>query len=70
MEEKSPFVWIFAVVSALLIGFGAGWWYGDKKGYDRGLDDAAKASAESPAIKVDTGYKNPFEDVNLNPFKK
>ena len=69
MEEKSQSFWIFAVVFSLLIGLVAGWWYGNKTGYDRGLNDAAKASAETPAVKIDTGYKNPFENVNLNPFK-
>lgn len=70
MEENSKLLWIFAIIIALAIGAASGYYYGDKTGYDRGLTDAAKISAESPAIKVDTGYKNPFEDVNLNPFKK
>lgn len=70
MEEKSSILWIFAIVVALLLGIGGGYWYGNKVGYDRGLNDAAKASAGAPAVKVDTGYKNPFDKVNLNPFKK
>ncbi len=70
MENDKSFLWIFAVILALLLGALGGWWYGNKVGYDRGLTDAAKASAEVPAVKVDTGYKNPFEKVNLNPFKK
>lgn len=70
MEEKNPMMWIFTAIIALILGAVGGYWYGDKVGYDRGLNDAAKISTESPAIKVDTGYKNPFENVNLNPFKK
>lgn len=70
MEEKSPLVWIFAIIISIILGAAGGYYYGSKIGYDKGLTDAAKISAESPAIKVDTGYKNPFEDVNLNPFKK
>lgn len=70
MENDKSFIWIFAVISALILGALSGWWYGDKTGYDRGLTDAAKISAASPAVKVNTGYKNPFENVNLNPFKK
>lgn len=70
MEEKNPMMWIFAAIVALILGAVGGYWYGDKVGYDRGVTDAAKASAQAPAIKVDTGYKNPFENVNLNPFKK
>ncbi len=70
MEEKSPLLWVFAIVLALLLGSFGGWWYGNKIGYDRGLTDAAKIQSVGTQIKVDTGYKNPFEKVNLNPFKK
>lgn len=70
MEEKSSLLWVFAIIIALVLGVASGYYYGNKKGYDRGLTDAAKALAETPAVKVDTGYKNPFEKVNLNPFKK
>lgn len=70
MEEKSSLFWIFAIVISIILGAAGGYYYGNKVGYDKGLTDAAKISAESPTIKIDTGYKNPFEDVNLNPFKK
>ena len=74
MEEKSPLIWVFALVVALLLGCGAGYWYGnkvgDKNGYDRGFTDAAKIQAGATKVQVDTGYKNPYENVNLNPFKK
>lgn len=69
MEEKNPMMLVFAAIVSLILGAVGGYWYGDKVGYDRGLTDAAKASAEAPAVKVDTGYKNPFDKVNLNPFK-
>lgn len=69
-EQKSPLLWIFAVILALILGIGGGWWYGNKKGYDKGFDDAVKSQSAETKIKVDTGYKNPFEGVNLNPFKK
>ena len=65
-----------SLVSLLLVvvavaAFYFGYWRGDKGGYDRGLTDAAKiqSGAAETEIKVDTGYKNPYEGVNLNPFK-
>ena len=71
MQGKQMMVLLFAV--ALVVGVAVGYWYGnkngDKKGYDRGLSDAAKVQAALPKVKVDTGYKNPYEGVNLNPFK-
>lgn len=70
MEEKSPLLWTFAIILALLLGALGGWWYGNKVGYDKGFTDAVKAQSAQTGIKVDTGYKNPFEKVNLNPFKK
>lgn len=74
MEENSKLFWIVAVIIALAVGAVGGYYYGDKngdkKGYDRGLTDAAKAQAGQTGVKVDTGYKNPFEGVKLNPFKK
>ena len=61
---------ILLFVVGLVIGATVGYWYGDKKGYDRGLTDAAKIQAKQPEVKVNAGYKNPYEGVNLNPFKK
>ena len=73
MEEKIPFIWIFAIIIALVLGASGGYWYGnkvgDKSGYDRGLADAAKIQSGETQVKIDTGYKNPFENVKLNPFK-
>ena len=72
MQGKQITVLLFVV--ALVLGAMVGYWYGnkngDKKGYDRGLTDAAKVQAEVPQVKIDAGYKNPYEGVNLNPFKK
>lgn len=70
MEEKSPIIWISAILIALIVGAAAGYYYGDKKGYDRGITDAAKAQAGQTGVEINTGYKNPFEGLNLNPFKK
>ena len=64
--NKSYLIIMVVVVVAALYG---GYWYGDKKGYDRGLTDAAKIQAGKTGVQVDTGYKNPYEGVNLNPFK-
>lgn len=65
--SKSSF--LVLVVVALVVFYG-GYWLGNKKGYDNGLTDAAKIqSGAQPEVKVDTGYKNPYEGVNLNPFK-
>lgn len=58
------------MVVAAVAAFYGGYWYGGKTGYDKGLTDAAKIqSGAQPKVKVDTGYKNPYEGVNLNPFK-
>ena len=62
---------LIVIAAAALYG---GYWYGDNNGYDRGYDagltDAAKIEAgQEPEVKVDTGYKNPYEGVNLNPFR-
>ena len=46
----------------------AGYWYGDKKGYDRGFSDAVQVQSQE-SLQVDTGYENPFEGVQFNPFK-
>ena len=66
MSKSSIFLFLVVVAAAALYG---GYWYGDKKGYDRGLTDAVKIQAGQTGVKVDTGYKNPYEGVNLNPFK-
>lgn len=64
---KSTFIIMLVVVAVVTLY--AGYLYGSKKGYDRGLTDAAKAQSAETPIKIDSGYKNPFEGVNLNPFK-
>ena len=66
---QHPSLWITIVV-ALVIGGLVGYWYGGKRGYDRGLTDAARIqSGAETEVRVDTGYKNPYEGVNLNPFR-
>lgn len=66
--SKPAFAILLVVVA--VVALYAGYLYGNKRGYDRGLTDAAKAQAAAQTkIKVDSGYKNPFEGVNLNPFK-
>ena len=35
MEEKSPLLWIFAVIVAVLLGLGGGYYYGNKMGYQK-----------------------------------
>ena len=64
--NKSYLIIMVVVAAAALYG---GYFYGDKKGYDRGLADAVKIQAGKTGVRVDTGYKNPYEGVNLNPFK-
>lgn len=71
MSKGPIFLLLVVIVLAALYG---GYWYGDKKGYDRGYDngltDAARIQSGAEAeVQVDTGYKNPYEGVNLNPFK-
>ena len=67
-------VFLIVVVVAVVALYG-GYWYGGRQGYDKGYDsgltDAARVQteAEGAEVKIDTGYTNPYEDVNLNPFK-
>ncbi len=69
MSKSLVFLLLVVVVVAVAM-FYFGYWYGDKGGYDRGLTDAAKIqSGTGTEVKVDTGYKNPYEGVNLNPFR-
>ncbi len=69
MEQKSPLFWVFAVVIALLLGIGVGWWYGNKLGYTKGkVDGRAQAQAEA-ANPFKQNPANPLESLKLNPFK-
>lgn len=69
LNYMSKLTFLVLVVVALAAFYG-GFWFGEKNGYDKGLTDAAKIqSGAQPEVKVDTGYKNPYEGVNLNPFK-
>lgn len=69
MLNGKDFAIILIVMAAAALYLG--YWYGDKKGYDRGFSDAVKAQAQSQetGAQVDTGYQNPFEGVKFNPFK-
>ncbi|MBI4920035.1 hypothetical protein HY838_01980 [Candidatus Azambacteria bacterium] len=76
MEEKSPLLWIFAVIAALLLGLGGGYYYGDKIGYKKAQADA-KAIAEAEAKKAaeaanpfKSAATNPLENVTANPLEK
>jgi len=83
MEEKSPLLWIFAVVVAVLLGLGGGYYYGHKVGYNKAQADAtavAEAEAQKAAEAVnpfksaganplDKVTGNPLESIKLNPFK-
>ncbi len=67
-ENKSPLLWIFAIVLALLLGVGGGWWYGNKVGYARAQADA-KVAAEAGAKKA-AEAANPFKTAETNPLEK
>jgi len=65
--NKDTLIILIVLVAAALY---AGYWYGNKQGYDRGFSDAVRAQAgEQAGVPVDTGYENPFEGVKFNPFK-
>ena len=83
MEENSPLIWIFAVVVALLLGLGGGYFYGNKIGYQKAQTDA-KSAAEAESKKaaeaanpfkqaganpLENVTTNPLENVKFNPFK-
>ena len=65
MSKDAVIILIIVAAAALY----AGYWYGDKKGYDRGFSDAVQAQSQETGAQVDTGYQNPFEGVKFNPFK-
>ena len=82
MDKK---MWVFIVLT-LIIGLGAGWWYGDTAGYKRG-DEAGykRAEADVKTLQEEFAKKageaaakaaNPFQAVNplgtveANPFEK
>lgn len=83
MEENPPFIWIFAIIMALILGVGGGYYYGNKIGYQKAQADvksAAEAEAKKAAEAVnpfksagtnplDKITSNPLESVKLNPFK-
>ena len=78
--EKSPLLWVFAIILALLLGLGGGYWYGNKIGHQKGLADAAvqdlqkAAEAANPFSQksvnpLENVKTNPFESFKFNPFK-
>ena len=67
MNIRNTIIILIVVAGAALY---LGYWYGDKKGYDRGFSDAVQqAQLQETGTQVDTGYQNPFEGVKFNPFK-
>ena len=76
MEEKSPLLWIFAIVLALiLIGGGIYYWYFYIKGKETvkpiSTEEALKTLTETPTIEVG-GASNPVENKlpETNPIEK
>ena len=74
-EQKSPLIWIFAIVLALLLGIGGGVWYGNKMGYAKAQAEI-KAAAEAEAKKAaeaanpfKTAETNPLENIQTNPLE-
>lgn len=63
---------IIITIIVAVVAFYGGYVYGNKMGYDRGLNEGSvleeQSSIESGA-QVDTGYQNPFDGVKFNPFK-
>lgn len=66
----------------LVVGFGAGYWYGESTSYDKGYkaavadikaqqEEAAKKATEE-AVKTANPFQvsNPLEGVKANPFDK
>lgn len=68
MEEKSPLLWIFAIIVALLLGVGGGYYYGNELGYKKAQADA-KAAVEAEAKKA-AEAANPFKSAETNPLEK
>jgi len=68
MEENSPLIWIFAIVVALLVGLGGGYYFGNQIGYKKAQADA-KAVAAAEAKKA-AEAANPFKSAGTNPLKK
>ncbi|MDO8574794.1 MAG: hypothetical protein Q7R61_00735 [bacterium] len=68
MEENSKLFWVFAIVLALLLGVGGGWWYGNKIGYIKGKSDG-KTEAQAEALKAAAEAANPFKQAETNPLE-
>ena len=70
------------VVVCLVVGLGAGYWYGSSKtyqaGYDKAISDtkaaqgelAQKASADAAKAANPFQVQNPLEGVKANPFEE
>lgn len=71
MEKPNSMSWIVAVI-ALLLGLGAGYYYGNLKGVQKGVaQELAAADAKKKAAAEEaTKAVNPFEQNTANPFGK
>lgn len=79
MEESHSMKWIIAV-AALLIGLGAGFYYGNVRGVKAGVaqekdvEAARQKAADTEAAKALNPFgqtsSNPFDKAKVNPFDK
>lgn len=63
---------ISVVIIALLIGVGAGYWYGNLSGVQAGIEQqkTIQALQEKQAEKELTSAANPFNTASTNPFSE
>ena len=54
---------IGAVLVALVLGVGAGYWYGKLAGFQAGVDSQKEIAIENAAKGI-----NPFDEASTNPF--
>lgn len=60
---KNYFSDISVVLIAVAVGLGAGYWYGNLTGYNRGVESQQKVVANNAARTI-----NPFSNTDTNPF--
>lgn len=63
---------IGTVLAALLIGVGAGYWYGNLSGIQAGMDKQKEIYALERVQEEEqlTSAANPFQESSVNPFKE
>ncbi|MBT5338173.1 hypothetical protein HN858_04490 [Candidatus Falkowbacteria bacterium] len=67
---------IVVIVMLVAVGFWAGFYYGEKAGYEKGVavqqvivNPIEKVTEQAEEYSNPFKYQNPFEDVKTNPYE-